>query len=796
MNFLQMYSNNNVNSYFVTDANVSASLMIYDSTIFNDGQTIVIDNNYELKKVPDNSLSNTLHFKSTTNDDIYIQITIPSSPDSATYVFDGIPFANLEYECFSKSGVLYFDFTTDLPRDSRNVSHTIQFSYNSSGNIGYIQPFTTDLRILLPSSNNQNAHGFLIIFPETNIIQYAVVQENGTSFQIIYQETFLNVSLNQTDIIQIDATRVLLDQQFTHVFLNVNLGVIDLNSFTGLSSSSVNNIFVGTDSGFNNKGGFSNLFMGHESGKFNIDGKNNVFLGNGCGFNNRTGLDNVFIGNESGFLNNSGTNNTFIGYRCGYNNNDGSNNIFMGYQSGYNNDGGSENIFVGYECGFQNTSGKQNIFMGYQCGFQNTTGEQNIFMGYQCGFQNTTGSRNIFIGYKTGRENTTGSGNIIIGIEKKDGSNTYETNDGNIIDIDPETNNINVIRGEENDFRFITVITDKEDPANIETSTTTTTTSLKGKTGTNNTILGVDAGSLYVQGSGTGVNNVLIGHSSGQSSDQLVNNTYLGYLSGENSNSVINNTLLGALTCSDNGNIGNYNTFIGYASGKSQLISERCLFAGDFSGYNQQLSDHIISLGSSSGYNMNQCSEIISLGHSSCNDATVCNHSIFIGNNSGYSANNINHSICLGENVCHYSLYSPIDPVIQNVNFLFGSNPSSSYFNVFYFHLIPFIENNGQKLYSIENEYNALPTFNEGSYVAHGNVYGYNVFYPSEQITTIGTTLFMNQIDITYDPFFVSGFNVSIQYNFYDGINWNTVVKNDDVNILEDYNTNVVSYIL
>ncbi|HAS43659.1 MAG TPA: hypothetical protein DCS93_24475 [Microscillaceae bacterium] len=126
-----------------------------------------------------------------------------------------------------------------------------------------------------------------------------------------------------------------------------------------------------------------------------------------------TAISNVFVGSNSGYNNTTGAYNTFMGQATGYKNTTGGNNTFVGHWSGNRNTTGNNNTGFGYRTARRNTTGAGNSFFGYMSGHENTTGNNNLFLGFQAGYKNTTGASNVFIGYKAGY-NETGSNKLYI----------------------------------------------------------------------------------------------------------------------------------------------------------------------------------------------------------------------------------------------------------------------------------------------------------------------------------------------------------------------------------------------
>ncbi|NOR44419.1 MAG: hypothetical protein GQ534_02445 [Candidatus Delongbacteria bacterium] len=140
----------------------------------------------------------------------------------------------------------------------------------------------------------------------------------------------------------------------------------------------------------------------------------NIFLGLHAG-GTSSGINNVFIGNESGVSNTSGAFNTFSGYMTGFSNLGGNNNTFIGYNAGTANTSGSSNVFVGFNAGTENTNAVSNTYIGNAAG-KLATGIKNTFVGYASGIANVSGGYNSFFGDNSGGSNT-GSYNVFLGYQ-------------------------------------------------------------------------------------------------------------------------------------------------------------------------------------------------------------------------------------------------------------------------------------------------------------------------------------------------------------------------------------------
>jgi len=253
-----------------------------------------------------------------------------------------------------------------------------------------------------------------------------------------------------------DSTRVFVrDSTAGFSISNIESGMAQ-----NLMDLTVQNYFIGHESGKSNSTGNYNSFIGYQSGLQNTTGKNNIFLGYQSGYDNTTGIYNTFIGYRSGYKNQGGPDpdvdrlgsfNTFTGCKAGYSNTNGFFNSFFGNISGYANTTGSRNTFYGNNSGMRNTNGERNTFVGNASASFNLTGSDNTFVGAYSGYYNTIGNKNVFIGGYTGlgSTNITGQGNTYIGFDcgSNISSGKNNTAAGYQSGFNNQTGNFNVFLG-------------------------------------------------------------------------------------------------------------------------------------------------------------------------------------------------------------------------------------------------------------------------------------------------------------------------------------------------------------
>ena len=116
-----------------------------------------------------------------------------------------------------------------------------------------------------------------------------------------------------------------------------------------MADGAINNVSLGFDSGLVLQGE-NNVFAGAHSGKATEGGANNTFIGHNSGRSNKSD-QNLFVGSQSGYNHKLMEDNTFIGWRSGYNHTEGKRNILLGTQAGEQLVSGDNNIFIGRRAG-------------------------------------------------------------------------------------------------------------------------------------------------------------------------------------------------------------------------------------------------------------------------------------------------------------------------------------------------------------------------------------------------------------------------------------------------------------
>jgi hypothetical protein len=168
--------------------------------------------------------------------------------------------------------------------------------------------------------------------------------------------------------------------------------------------------------------------------EFRADGTlENLFIGKDSGQSIRSGSNNTSLGIKSLVSNTYGDWNTAVGSEALFRNSNGDENVAVGNQALYYNLWGSENTSVGVAALYSNTHGWNNNAFGNSALFGNSTGNYNSAFGAYALAVNTTGSNNTAFGNNAGYYSQTGSGNIFMGNEAGYGTNNYTGSDNNVI---------------------------------------------------------------------------------------------------------------------------------------------------------------------------------------------------------------------------------------------------------------------------------------------------------------------------------------------------------------------------
>ena len=314
----------------------------------------------------------------------------------------------------------------------------------------------------------------------------------------------------------------------------------------------------------------------------------------------------------------------------------GSNNTFMGVNAGKNIPSGKgQNTLIGASAG-ENTQGQHNTFIGRTAG-KNAKGGNNTFIGTSAGNNILSGGSNVFIGQKAGRGlpvdiggGTNASTNIGIGRFagagiKTGGSNVFI---GNQAGYNGNNNNtsINQITGSEN-----TLIGSNAGSAITGGSSNVAIGNQAGKkltTGTQNIFIGKEAGRDTIEKG----RNTFIGTQAGME-NTAEDNIFIGTQAGYKNRDGGRNTIVG--TWAGSANIsGDNNTFFGYNAGHN-TTGDSNTFIGENAGKDNTVGGDNIFIGKEAGEENTTGDDNIFIGKEAGEENTTGDDNIFIGNEAG-----------------------------------------------------------------------------------------------------------------------------------------------------------------
>jgi len=300
--------------------------------------------------------------------------------------------------------------------------------------------------------------------------------------------------------------------------------------------STLDNTFIGINSGSYNITGLSNTSLGVNALERNVTGSYNTAIGRYALASSTAGSYNTAVGYGS-LLNNIAGSNSALGSYALYSNTTGIYNSALGRSALQNNTTGDSNSALGNYALYSNTTGIYNSALGAQALYFNTTGNYNTAIGRAALYYNTTASFNTAIGHYTLVFNTTGSSNSALG------HTALQTN---------TTGSSNTALG--NSALYVNT-TGSYNTAVGQTALTS------NRTGSNNSALGYYA--LRYNGSAT--NTVAVGYQAARGTAAYNNQggTYLGYQAGYS-----------AGTGSD------YNTLLGYQAGYGITTGKNNIWVG------------------------------------------------------------------------------------------------------------------------------------------------------------------------------------------------------------------------
>lgn len=354
-----------------------------------------------------------------------------------------------------------------------------------------------------------------------------------------------------------------------------------------------------------------NTVLGQSAGQQVITGQENTYLGRGAGYRNAAGNYNTCVGASAGghgLIGASTHENTFIGYKAGYNcyTGGGDYNTVLGFQSAYCIQSGVYNVVIGHKAGWGTVGSNYayNVFIGRDSGIAATSAQYNVFLGNLSGDSCTTGSSNICIGSATDLPAATTSNYLNIGGHLKgyveNASVAAWGTSGVQLQLDGNTYTDSSTAGSGTATSAVMTSIGQTTLAATNASVTTTdaaTLYVAGPpiAGSNQTIttpwsIWIDSGNaridgvLDARGPGSGVDDVCIGPTAGDSLTTGASNTLIGGSAGTSLTTGNLNTLIGKMsgsvaTGSANTSLGansayglssgTLNTFIGYYAGQT-----------------------------------------------------------------------------------------------------------------------------------------------------------------------------------------------------------------------------------
>ena len=310
------------------------------------------------------------------------------------------------------------------------------------------------------------------------------------------------------------------------------------------------------------------LAFNSETDEYIQGGSSIVYIGTDNAQRISIGTDTITIANGTDLATASaGTNNLRLGLTAGDAIASGGNyNVIIGDGAGTALTTGDENVVVGMNAFSTETTGQYCVAIGRAAlANQDEAGNAyNTAVGYFSGSNVTTGGSNTFTGALSGDAITTGTKNVAIGVE----SLTTDTKGSAAVAVGYQAlGSQNFTSGTSSDFNYNTGIGFRAG---------------NGVTGTLNTIIGTDAG-RYI---GSGSNNTVMGVDAmiGNSGSLLTgnNNTTMGFRAGQNMQGACeNNTIYGAnagdaLTTADN------NVAFGMAALGTDTVGENSTAIGYF----------------------------------------------------------------------------------------------------------------------------------------------------------------------------------------------------------------------
>lgn len=188
----------------------------------------------------------------------------------------------------------------------------------------------------------------------------------------------------------------------------------DANAIEVFGDATLDNTWIGLNSGQYCYNGENNTCLGYDAGSSIITGHRNTFIGKDTGEDCTMGSYNTAVGDSACESLTTGSSNTFIGQAAGQGMETGYANTFIGKGAGEDATG-SNNTFVGFESGKSNTTGTDNLAIGYSALSANLTQDYNIAIGRDALLNLTDNGDNVVIGWKAAAQTTDLLRSVIIG---------------------------------------------------------------------------------------------------------------------------------------------------------------------------------------------------------------------------------------------------------------------------------------------------------------------------------------------------------------------------------------------
>jgi hypothetical protein len=406
-----------------------------------------------------------------------------------------------------------------------------------------------------------------------------------------------------------------------------------------IATSTINNIFVGNNAGWQMVSGSSNVAIGGNAMRVLEYGNENTAIGDSAFRTFISGNYNTAFGAKALYGSNSDQTahyNTGIGAYSLYGLNTGASNTAVGFESLRNITNGYYNTAVGLQASRANTTGAANTALGSLALSSNQTGSFNTALGAAALFSNVSGDDNIAIGYNALYGNKA-SNNTALGKNSLYSNTTGEYN----IAVGPNalhthTNGFyNIAIGESSSYYL----------ASGNDNTAVGDQSMLGFLGGNfNTAIGAKALKGVDYGS-TASHNTGIGAYSLHTLSTGASNTAVGYGSLFSNEAGYRNTALGTMSLSSNVD-GFSNVAIGHQALQYATSSLYSIAIGDRAGL-YSYGNFNIAIGNGALTENNYAQNNIGIGFYALNINNVGINNVIIGNGAGQFISS-NNNVALG----------------------------------------------------------------------------------------------------------------------------------------------------